>query len=155
MSELRSVQLAIDVASQRRDSASKELGAVERALRHAQLQLEQLESYAGDTDAKWTRAASSGVGPSVMFHHFQFMDRLYHAIGLQRHAIEEARAQAVSAKQVLLDAEFRLIRLNQLLKVKQADLNAAQARREQKQMDEFAANLYQRTAARHLDGGFL
>jgi flagellar FliJ protein len=154
VSELKSVLLAIDVATQRRDMASKELGKTERAHRHAQEQLEQLELYAADTDAKWTRAATGGVAPGVMFHHFQFMDRLYHAIGLQRNNIDETLAQAASAKKALLEAEFRLIRLRQLLKAKQHELHAEQARHEQKQMDEFAVTQYLRSAGQRLNGEF-
>ena len=155
MSELKSVLLAIDVATQRRDDASKELGKTERAHRYAQEQLEQLENYAAETDDKWTRAATGGVAPGVMFHHFQFMDRLIQAISLQRGAIEEALSHVAVAKKALLDTEFRLIRLKQLLKAKRAALLAVQARSEQKQMDEFATNQYLRSAGRHLNGEYL
>ena len=152
MSELRSVLLAIDVAAQRRDSASQELGHAERAQRHAQQQLDQLESYAAETSAKWTRNAAQGTAPELMFHHFQFMERLHHAIGLQRKAIGDAAVQVAAAKAVLLEAEFRLMRLRQLLKTKRRELDAAQARREQKQMDEFATHQYLRSAGRRLYG---
>lgn len=152
MSELRSVLLAIDVATQRRDTASQELGHVDRAQRHAQQQLEQLENYAAETNAKWTRSAAQGTAPELMFHHFQFMERLHHAIGLQHKAIADAALQVGAAKQVLLQAEFRLMRLNQLLKTKRQQLDAAQARREQKQTDEFATHQYLRSAGRRLYG---
>ncbi len=152
MSELRSVQLAIDVATQRRDAATQELGHAERAQRHAHQQLDQLESYAAETDAKWTRGATQGAAPELMFHHFQFMARLQHAIGLQRQAIGEAAAQVAAAKRVLLEAELRLMRLNHLLQAKRRALDAAQSRREQKQMDEFATHQYLRSAGRRLHG---
>ena len=52
------------------------------------------------------------------------------------------------AKRLVLEAEFRLASLKQVLKKKQAGLALLQTRREQKQMDEFAALQTRRTGSR-------
>ena len=77
--------------------------------------------------------------PELMRHHYQFMDRLHHAIGLQRAVLAKAALQVEAANQVLLQAEFRLAALKQVLATKKAEVSARKAKREQKQMDEFAA----------------
>lgn len=139
MSAVKSVLLAIEVASGRRDQAGKGLLHAQRAHLFAQDQMAQLQTYAAETEAKWATAAQVSTTPELMRHHYQFMERLHHAIGLQVGVLENASQKVEAARRVLLDAEFRLSGLKQVLKKKQADIALVQARREQKQMDEFAA----------------
>jgi len=56
------------------------------------------------------------------------------------------------AKRLVLEAEFRLLSLQQVLKRKQADLALIQSRREQKQMDEFAALQTRRSTGDQFSG---
>jgi flagellar FliJ protein len=67
------------------------------------------------------------------------MGRLQQAIGLQSGVMSGSGQQVEKAKQLLLQAEGRLAGLNQVLKIRQADLLLIEARREQRQTDEFAA----------------
>lgn len=139
MSAVASVQLAANVALRKRDEAGLALVQVQRSQRHAQDQLDQLESYAHETVARWTAAAQVQATPELMHHHYQFMERLHHAIGLQRGAVAKVALQVETANQALLQAEFRLAALKQVLARKKAEAQAVQDKREQKQMDEFAA----------------
>ena len=152
MTAVKSLLLVIDVATRKRDQAGKNLALAQQTCRAAQDQLAQLESYADDTDIRWTAAAQIGATPELMRHHYQFMDRLHHAIGLQSDVIGGLNRQVEEVRKLLLEAEFRLGSLQQVLKKKQAGLAALQARREQKQMDEFAAFQYRKTAARYHSG---
>ncbi|MDO8262406.1 MAG: flagellar export protein FliJ [Gallionella sp.] len=139
MSAVRSFLLAIEMATRKRDQANQDLMRVQNAHVFAQNQMAQLETYAGETESRWTAAAQVSTSPELMRHHYQFMDRLHHAIGLQNGALENEVRKVVAAKKLVMEAEFRLISLKQVLKKKQADISVLQSRREQKQMDEFAA----------------
>lgn len=152
MSAIKSVLLAIEVASGKRDQAGKGLLHVQRAHLFAQDQMAQLQTYAAETEAKWATAAQVSTTPELMRHHYQFMDRLHHAIGLQVGVIESTSQKVEAAKRVLLEAEIRLSGLKQILKKKQAEMALLQARREQKQMDEFAALAGGRSERAHLNG---
>lgn len=152
MSGLKSVLLAIDVATRKRDQAGKYLVQVQRALLFAQDQKDQLESYAMEAEAKWTTAAQVSATPELMRHHYQFMDRLYHAIGVQNDAMNDHRQLVQAARRQALDEELRLAGLKQVLKKKRAELVLLQARREQRLTDEFAAQQYGRLMARQHHG---
>jgi flagellar FliJ protein len=152
MSGLKSVMLAIEVATQKRDHAGKQLGQVQRALLFAQGQLDQLASYAADSEAKWSVTAQVSATPELMRHHYQFMDRLRQAMGLQDGVMNDAKAQVEMARKQLLEMEFRLASLKQILSRKQAAQKVVQDRREQRQMDEFATQLYGRFTAQQHNG---
>lgn len=139
MSALKSVQLAIVVATQKRDQAGKGVVYAKRALMFAQDQMAQLETYAAETELKWSAAARATTTPELLRHHCQFMDRLHQAIGLQKGALVDAGRRVEVEKKHLLEAEFRLANLGQVLKKKQDAVDLLETRRDQKQMDEFAA----------------
>jgi flagellar protein FliJ len=148
MSALKSVALAIDVATRKRDQAGKQLVQAQRACLFAQGQLDQLESYAADSEARWTAAAQVSMTPELLQHHYQFMGRLRDAIGLQNGVMADLNRQLDAARQLTLDAEFRLASLRKVMSRQLADRAVTLARREQKQMDEFAAMQFARTAIR-------
>lgn len=139
MSGVKSVQLAIHVATLRRDQAAAILAQMQQAQAQAQGQMAQLQGYADETQARWTAAAQTSMTTELMRHHYQFMDRLHQAIGMQQGVLQQAATKVERARAHWLETEFRLTGLNQVLKQKQAELALAQVRREQKQMDEFAA----------------
>lgn len=144
MSGLHSIRLAIDVATKKRDQLSKELAEIQKTMLFSQGQLEQLQTYSGDTDARWTSVARVCATPELMRHHYQFMDRLHHAMGLQQGVLSDLLRRTEVARKVLLDAEFRLNGLKRILATRQAETMAGQVRREQKQADEFAAMQFRR-----------
>lgn len=152
MSAVKSVMLAVEVATGKREQVAKGLLHVLRTHTFAQDQMAQLESYAAETEARWAAAAQISTTPELMRHHYQFMDRLQHAIGLQIGVLESTARNVELAKRLLLEAEFRLASLKQVLKKKQTDLRFLQTRREQKQMDEFAAQRSQRSAHTNVNG---
>lgn len=139
MSGVKSILLAIGIATDKRDQAGKALIQVQRAHLFAQDQMAQLKLYASETESRWAASAKISTTPELMRHHYQFMDRLHQAVDLQSGVLENSNRKVEVAQRLALDAEFRLTSLKQVLKKKQADMDRLQARREQKQMDEFAA----------------
>ena len=152
MSAVRSFLLAIDLATRQRDGTAQALMRVQNSCLFAQDQMSQLEVYAAETASRWTAAAQSGTTPELLRHHYQFLDRLQQAMGLQQGVLANENLKLEHAKRLLLQAESRLLSLQQVLKKKQAGLAQIQSRREQKQMDEFAALQTRRTSAGHFSG---
>ncbi|MEK9804553.1 MAG: flagellar export protein FliJ [Curvibacter sp.] len=144
MSALKSLVLAIEVAARARDQADQAWQQARRALTHACGQLDQLESYAADTDARWATAAAATVSAELMQHHQHFMQRLRHAIGLQSGAVRDLERQAETARLQRVQQEVRLKALQQLLEKRLAERARREARLEQKQMDELAVLQYAR-----------
>ena len=152
MSAVKSFLLAIDLATCQRDATAQSLMRVQSACLFAQDQMSQLEVYAAETASRWTVAAQSGTTPELLRHHYQFLDRLQQAIGMQQGVLANEKLKLEHAKRLVLEAEFRLLSLQQVLKKKQAGLALVQSRREQKQMDEMAAVQTRRAAACYFSG---
>ena len=144
MSAFKSLALAIELATAKRDQALAQLQAMWRAHAFAQEQMSQLRQYAQETDQRWTQGAQKSTTPELLHHHYQFMERLNQAIALQDGALGNAMQRVEAAKQALLQTELRLASLKQVLTHRQAGLAKVQHKRDQKQMDEFAALQTQR-----------
>ena len=157
MSALNSLRLAIEVATRARDQADQAWLQARRSVTQAQSQLDQLESYAADTESRWATAAAVTVSAELMSHHQHFMIRLRQAIGMQGGVILDLERQAEGARQHRVQQEIRLKALQQLMEKKHAVWLQRQARMEQKQMDELAVLGYARgagSASRSITGDF-
>jgi flagellar protein FliJ len=139
MSEFRSIHLAIELATRQRDMLAKNHAQVLRNMDFAKSQMVQLESYALDTDAKWIGSATANLSGEMVRHHYQFVARLQQAIGMQSGVMKDIQTQIDAAHKALLQAEFRLSGLNQVLKKRQSAQQLKLKRREQHATDEFAA----------------
>ncbi len=139
MSSLKAFEVAVELAERRRDAARQALKNVQDARHAAQAQLEQLTGYAAETQSRWGMKADSAMQPEVMYHHYQFMGRLDHAIGLQTGVVSGQDVRVDKARQALLEAELRLASLRKVLERRRAEVALQQQRREQKQTDERAA----------------
>lgn len=153
MSDLKSIELALELATRRRDEANRVLSQTWRAQLYAQGQMEQLESYATESQSKWGTGAKVLTSAEMLRQHYQFMERLQAAIQMQGVSLDDSRHKVEVAKQHALAAEFRLAALQQVLKRKQAERARLQARREQRQMDEFASQQHARRRADMHSGG--
>ena len=139
MLNLNALAVAVDVALRKRDEARRLLQDAQGAQQAAQDQLNQLQGYARETEGRWGMRADAAVQPEVMFHHYQFMDRLGHAAGLQTRVVDEHASRVQDATRNLLDAELRLASLRKVVEKRQQDHERQQMRREQKQTDERAS----------------
>lgn len=139
MPQFRSLQLAIDLAVTKRDQALSEMNKQRQALAFAHDQMNQLQQYSDETEKRWTTNAQISTTPELLHHHYQFMGRLQHAISLQNNVLSASEDRVKLAQQQLLQAEFRIASLKQVLIKRQAEVEKRLQRRDQKQMDEFAA----------------
>lgn len=139
------LQLAVDLSLERRDAVALQLARTRQHWTAAQLQLDQLETYADETTMRWTRQLSSCT-PELMRHHLHFMDRLTHAITLQRTVVADQFDAMGRVAAVLREAETRLQSLRELVAIRQREQQQVHDRREQKSADEFASQQYRRRA---------
>lgn len=144
MTGQRSLLLAIDLATSRRDESLAELQRAEHSQAFAQDQMNQLQQYAQETEARWMQGAQVSTSPEMLHHHYQFMARLNQAIVLQEGVLASHRQQVEAARQQLMQAEFRLASFKKVLATRQAAIAKIRQRQEQKQMDEFASQQTQR-----------
>jgi len=149
MSSLNALAVAVEAASRKRDEARRALQDTHAAQQAAQAQLEQLEGYARETEARWGVKADTAMKPEVMYHHYQFMNRLGHAAGIQTGVVGDHAHRVEAARQALLQAELRLASLRKVVDKRRQELELAQMRREQKQTDERAALQYRNAGQEH------
>jgi len=150
MAGLKSVHLAIHLATRRSEQALAGLTVLRHRHSAGQGQLMQLQNYADETQARWLAAASNTVSPELLRGHYQFMDRLGQAMLLQQGLLAQIDTKLAGARDIWLAARARLAALQQVLQNKQADLRLAQGRLEQKQMDELAATRFRQNAQTNL-----
>jgi len=139
MSKFNSLRVAIDLAESSRDQALALLQKQRNNLAHAQDQMDQLQTYAQETESRWARNAQAGTTPELMHHHYQFMTRLQQAVVLQQDVLSGSTSRLKAAQQQVLQAEIHRASLKLLLAKRQAQQVQHEQRREQKQMDEFAS----------------
>ncbi|WP_119967476.1 flagellar export protein FliJ [Simplicispira lacusdiani] len=139
------LSVALEMALRHRDEARRLLQDARNARQAAQDQLDQLSGYAQETQNRWGMRPDAAVQPEVMYHHYQFMHRLEHAMGLQTGVVGSHVERVGAAEKALLEAELRLASLKKLVEKRQRDALLAQTRREQKQTDERAALQYRKT----------
>ena len=142
MSALSALVVAVELAERKRDEARRALQDARRAQQAAHEQMEQLKGYAQETQNRWGMRTNAHVQPEVMYHHYQFMDRLQHAMDLQTTVVASHEGRITAAQQALLATELRLASLKKLADKRRKEIELLQTRREQKQTDERAALQY-------------
>ncbi|MEG0003054.1 MAG: flagellar export protein FliJ [Comamonas sp.] len=139
MSSLNALMVAIEAAMRKRDDARQALQARVQACQAAQAQMDQLQDYAAQMQQRWGAHENQAVQPEVMYHQYQFMERLSHASNLQTKVIKDQAIRLEAAQKALMACELRLTSLQKVVAARQRDISLAQMRREQKQTDERAA----------------
>jgi flagellar FliJ protein len=147
MPKFRALELAIDQASRQRDEQARLYAQAQRALSYARNQLDQLQNYSADTDARWVAGRAVNLSVEMVKHHYQFMDRLQNAVHLQQGVLQNLERQLEATHQRVLQAEFRLAGFKQVLKARRAAHSQLLHRREQRATDEFAAQRHIRGRA--------
>jgi len=136
---MSALQLAIQVATRKRDDESRLVAQALRKLQGAQAQLTQLHAYADESHGRWSAQTGRVLNPALMAHHYQFMDRLRHATGLQDGVVLQMNRQLEAARKHLMAAECRLAVLEKVLEKQRLSLQKKQDQREQRQTDELAS----------------
>jgi flagellar FliJ protein len=139
---LRTIDKVVAIAERQCDQARMRLAQVQQQWQRAQWQLEQLDGYAQEAARRWHARSLQGVDAGLLHHHRQFMDKLGHAIALQRSVIAGHETQVRQARERLQQAERHLASLRKYQQRQLHELARAMQRREQKTMDEMALNVH-------------
>jgi len=139
MSALKSLQIALELATRQRDDSGRAMVEERRLCMVARDQLEQLESYFRETRDRWALGARTSASAETMRHCELFMQRLQQATGLQQSAVAQRERELEAARRRLLAAEIRIASLQKLLARRRSSASRQDARRVQKELDEFAA----------------
>ena len=152
MPQFRALELAIELATRQRDAQARKHAQAIRNLEFAKNQMAQLEGYAGETDARWIAGQLHQISGEMVHHQYQFRARLQNAVDMQVGVIANMQAQLEQAHAVLLQAEYKLAGLRQVLGSRRAAVQLKQHRREQRVTDEFASQRHARNAADNILG---
>lgn len=138
MHRLNGIALAVEHAQRQRDRLAEAHANTQRTLADAHVQLEQLQTYARDTDARWIGASGSAYSAEVLHHYYQFGGRLQQAIQMQNGVIAGLINAVAEAHAALLQGEFRLAAIQKLYSTRLHQIQQMKNRREQIQFDELA-----------------
>ena len=147
MSRIQTLTMVVELAEQRRDEALTEHARRVRELQMAQEQMDQLQGYVLEAQARWAQRGSQGIDVTLLLHHRQFMQKIHHAIEFQTGVLTDKQARIDQALADLQTAERELAGLRRFTQ-KQIEVLQKQAlRQEQKANDEMALNVYLRQQA--------
>ena len=133
------LQPLLDLAQTRSDDATRRLGELVAAERDQEEKLKMLESYRTEYNERFVQAARDGLSPDAWRNYSAFIGKLDDAIGAQRKAVEQSRAQTSEGQQAWLEQRTRLKAFDTLSQRHQKETCRREARQEQKQSDEHAA----------------
>lgn len=146
-------EMAIDLAERQRDAAQRALVQLRGQGRNAQVQLDQLASYAHETRQRWGAREGATLQPEVLSHQRQFLQRLEQTMQMQEGVVREFEQRIDRAVATLAAAQARLQSLRRVLQRRQHEAALVQQRREQKEVDELAMQRHGRGRGRQLIQG--
>ena len=139
MASRSQLETLIDLAQRDTDDAAKRLGAALAAVQAAEQQLQMLAGYRDDYAARFEARLTAGMTP-VAYRNFQaFMGKLDNAIAGQQEVLRHARRRADLEKDAWQNCERKRMSYSTLDDRAQQQVQRAEARRDQKLMDEHAA----------------
>lgn len=144
MANVESMQMLRDLAKRKSDKAVEDLGRLRRQHQDAEERLRQLEQYRDEYRQKLQDALSTGVSSSQWRDFQQFLASLDRAIEQQQSQIGEQRSR-VDGGMSRWQSETRKLNAFETLHARgMHERSSRQAKDEQRQSDEMAAQLRRR-----------
>jgi flagellar FliJ protein len=143
-SNLTSMELATSLARRLRDQALQDFNVSQQQLQFEQNQLQQLQSYSDETQARWVTQSRGHATPELMRHYYQFMDKLQQAVVMQTQIVRDAVHRVDMRQAALMQSEATLSGRETLCDQIRAGQRRLAHQREQKLLDEMAAQQYRR-----------
>ncbi|QGZ62654.1 flagellar export protein FliJ [Paraburkholderia acidisoli] len=150
MTQHSALQTLIGLAKDDVDAATQKLGRVQRERGEVEKQLQSLITYRDEYHARFTAAARSGMAAGNVRNFQAFIDTLDAAIEQQRRILEQATERVEAAKPEWQRTKQKLGSYEVLQKRQEEAAALKQARRDQRDSDEFAARaLRMRSSQQH------
>ncbi|MFW2355101.1 flagellar export protein FliJ [Hydrogenophaga sp.] len=144
MTTIQTLNKVVEIAEKRRDEALGALGQMQRELRVAQDQMDQLQAYAQEAEQRWATRSSVGVDVALLMHHRQFMAKIDHALEFQRGVLSERAAFIERAQDQVHVCERDVAGLRKFTERKQLAVQHRLQRQDQKNTDEMALAIHLR-----------
>ncbi len=132
------LQTLLQRAEQARDGAAAALRQAEALVAQAEQQSKALHDYRGEYDQRWTTRFQQAGTPELLHCHRGFGQRLDQAISHQQTNTRHLGQRLALARSQLLSHEQRVAAVRKLIERRQAELQAASNRRDQRTTDEAA-----------------
>jgi flagellar FliJ protein len=149
MTKQTALQTLIGLAQDDVDTATQKLGRVQRERGEVEKQLEALINYRDEYHARFTESARSGMAAGNVRNFQAFIDTLDAAIEQQRRILEQATARVEAAKPEWQRSKQKLGSY-EVLQSRHDEVQARKdARREQRDADEYAARVLRMRSSQH------
>lgn len=140
----QSLPLLIELATGERDRAASRYAHTLQQAQQIDRQLGTLSTYAGDYARRGHQRRLCGIDAAANLNQSAFVGRIDQVLEQQKAELERMRALAETERQAMLALEMKLKSLETLATRQAETLRLAQAKREQKLMDEMAMQVLQR-----------
>lgn len=133
------LQVLLDLAKERLEAATIELQRLRQHWSEAQSKFDQLNGYQSEYANGLQEKLSAGIPSHLLSDYRLFLDKLARAIRAQGEEVERRRGTWERAHAEWLSLKQREQALDALLQRHRAAQSLQEARREQKEQDEFAS----------------
>lgn len=138
MSQLRSLDTLIDLATEQRDAAAVTLGRLHGDRAEVQAQLDALYSYRDEYRQQLENAMRAGLSMTCLENYKQFLTALDAAIEQQRNHLEHSDARLDQGRHEWQSRQKKLKSFDTLAQRRQTALDRHETQREQNQIDDYA-----------------
>ena len=135
----QALQSLLEHAERERDEAMACLLQTEDSSRRLRQQLEQLQAYRADYQARSPGSGGQAAPIELLRCHQGFVQRLDQALAQQGQLLASAESQLLLQRQLLLERETRVAAVRKLVERRLHEQQRSLARQEQKRSDEASA----------------
>ena len=128
----------LEIAERERDSAEAALAQAEDMALRLQQQMEQLQAYRADYEARSPAGNGRAAPIELLRCHQGFMQRLDQALAQQQGTLQAARQRAEQRRAELMAQQMRVAGVRKLLERRLRELDAVGQKQEQRRSDELA-----------------
>lgn len=136
------LQSILDLSQMRLDEATRRLGELISGEQRAAQQLDVLIQYRDEYHARFLEAARAGLNRDQWRNYQSFLERLDAAIGQANDLVAQSRSRTAAGQQDWLHKRGRLKAFDTLAQRHQVRVDHAEARQEQKELDEHGMRLH-------------
>ncbi|MFW8631144.1 flagellar export protein FliJ [Vibrio natriegens] len=138
------MEILFDQAKEREEQAVLALNKARAELEDYYRQVEQIEKYRLDYCQQLVDRGQAGLTASQYGHLNRFLTQLDETLSKQKQAESHFRAQVENGKEYWLKMRQERMSYEWMIEKRAKEKQAEEAKREQKQMDEFSTLLYSR-----------
>ncbi len=142
------MEFLLDQAKEREDQAVLALNKARTELEDYYRQVEQIEKYRLDYCQQLVDRGMAGLTASQYGHLNRFLTQLDETLSKQKQAESHFKEQVVNCQDYWLNMRKERMSYEWMIEKREKEKQNAEAKREQKQMDEFSTLLYSRKPQR-------